>query len=316
MQRQVAVVLGLVGVLLATCTEAQNFTVTPLSCTGTVACSLEALPGVSMTVKPKSGVCPTGSKVYSKNTTLCEPSCATGYAATYGAGKTKSDPPTVTCTQAACAAAAVGCGTNCLPKLAELGASATIMCSVFTGRLPSAISACKGGAAPVAACNKGQAVCMLASALTCPSGSSLTADQTACAKCTAGTVLLKDVKTPSCAPPCTGAYVNGTCYGNCTTGSKLSGGKCLANCLTGETEVDIASCKTKAGKSYAKATASTAKVLSTPAKPLQQTAPTRAAPTSICPKGMRYCNSGKCAADILGADGCMLFANLAAAVYC
>ena len=95
-----------------------------------------------------------------------------------------------------------------------------------------------------------------------------------------------------------------------------AGGLCLANCLAGETEVDSATCRTKAGKSYKKTVRSTAKVLSTAAKPMQQVAPSRGLPSGICPKGMRHCGSGKCASDILGANGCMLFADLAAGITC
>jgi hypothetical protein len=95
-----------------------------------------------------------------------------------------------------------------------------------------------------------------------------------------------------------------------------AGGQCLASCLANETEVDGATCRTRAGRNYKKAVRATAKVLSTAGKPLQQVTPSRGLPNGICPQGMRHCGSGKCAADILGANGCVLFANLAAGITC
>lgn len=121
---------------------------------------------------------------------------------------------------------------------------------------------------------------------------------------------------PCRAPSC-------SCYCNCmactlTTpaASPPAGGKCLANCLAGETEVDGATCKTKAGKSYKKAAKSTPKVLAALAKPLEQRPPTKGKPTGLCPKGMSHCGAGKCAVNMLDADGCLLFSSMTASVNC
>jgi hypothetical protein len=57
-------------------------------------------------------------------------------------------------------------------------------------------------------------------------------------------------------------------------------------------------------------------VLAAASKPVEQRPPTKGAPSGACPKGMRHCGSGKCAADVLGADGCTLFASITATVAC
>jgi hypothetical protein len=93
-------------------------------------------------------------------------------------------------------------------------------------------------------------------------------------------------------------------------------GKCLANCVAGETEVDQATCKTKAGKLVKKTSKSTPKVLAAAFRPLEQRPPTKGKPTGVCPKGMTHCGAGKCAADILEANGCELFSSMTASTNC
>ena len=79
--------------------------------------------------------------------------------------------------------------------------------------------------------------------------------------------------------------------------------------------MDGSTCRTKAGKTYKK-TGSSAKVLSASVKPLEQRPPVRGKPSSNCPQGMSSCGAGKCAASLLGADGCALFASLSATASC
>jgi hypothetical protein len=80
--------------------------------------------------------------------------------------------------------------------------------------------------------------------------------------------------------------------------------------------VDGATCKTKEGKTYKKSVKSTAKVLAASSKPLEQRQPTKGKPSGLCPKGMSHCGAGKCAVNMLGADGCLLFSSMTATVNC
>ena len=94
-------------------------------------------------------------------------------------------------------------------------------------------------------------------------------------------------------------------------------GRCMKPCLTGETEVDGATCKTKTGKTYKKTGADAKPIKLSSVKPLESRFVSKIVrPTVSCPPRMAYCGNGKCAANVLGADGCKLYASLVPKTSC
>lgn len=336
------------ALLVAAVAAQTNYTVTPISCSGTGACSLDEISnGV---LKPKTnGTCPTDYQESAANTTWCEKPCPAGYNASYitPTMSWRRDGTQVICTQATCPAGYTTClgngtlGGVCLPPQVTSLQGTGDLCTAFRGREgrgDGGARSCKYTQTP-GNCTDGTAVCTAPAMVSCPTGYQLTPDSSSCIRCPAG-MNVSSTAPYTCNGTCPSSLLNGTCYGNCTSGWGRHGKHCFKPCKSGEATVNATTCSTNSSSNQAaKASSkggngrgnggdkgdkggrggeyqrdfSLAPVLPTSSRALDKRAPKVLA---NCPTGMAYCGASKCASNIYSASGCAVYAALTPSVGC